>query len=213
MNRRRSSSDRHGLTLVEAAISVLILAVLITMVLNTFGSLAKARQLGFSRNIATGLANQLLTESLPNFYLDPDGAAVFGPEPGEAGTSRAQFDDVDDYHNWTESPPQFKDGGAIQGLAGWTRRVTVEHIDPDTMAPCGATDRGLKRITVTVTDPRGVSTSVVALRGEAGVYDFRPVSQTTCVGWIGVELQIGSDSSTRAFSGTNLLNTIPVGGP
>ena len=213
MNPPRSSANRHGLTLVEAAISVVILAVLITMVLNTFGSLAKARQLGLSRNIATGLANQLLSEVVQNFYVDPSGPSVFGPETGEAGTSRAQFDDVDDYHNWTESPPQFKDGSTIPGLVGWARKVTVEHIDPDTMAPSGATDRGVKKISVTVTDPRGVSTTVVALRSKAGVYDVRPVSQTKCVGWVGVALQIGSDSSTRAYSGTNMLNTIPAGGP
>jgi hypothetical protein len=198
---------------VEAAVSVVILAVLITMVLNTFGSLAKARQLGVSRNTATGLANQLLSEVLQTFYLDPSTPSVFGPEPGEAGASRAQFDDVDDYHNWTESPPQFKDGGAIPSLAGWTRRVTVEHIDPDTMAPCGATDRGVKRISVIVTDPRGVSATAVALRSNVGVYDVRPASQATCVGWVGVELQIGGDSSARAYSGAHLLNVILAGGP
>ncbi len=138
--------------------------------------------------------------------------ACSGPSQ-ERQARPAQFDDVDDYHNWTESPPQFRDGRAIPGLAGWTRKVTVEHIDPDTMAPCGTTDRGVKRISVIVTDPRSVSTTVVALRSKAGVYDVRPASPITCVAWVGVELQIGSDSSTRAYSGANLLNVIPAGGP
>jgi hypothetical protein len=106
----------------------------------------------------------------------------------------------------------FRDGSEIPGLAGWTRTITVEHIDPNTMALSGTTDRGLKRISVAVTDPRSVKTAVVALRSKTGVYDVRPASQTACVGWVGVEVQIGSDSSTRAYSGTNVLNVVPAGG-
>ncbi len=209
----RPANSARGMTLIEAAISVVIVAVLISMMVGTFGSLAKGRQSNMARNTATALATQLLSEITQNFYLDPAGFGVFGPESGEAGSSRALFDDVDDYHNWTASPPQMKDGTAISGLTNWTRTVTVEHVDPDTLAPCGAADRGVKRITVTVTDPRGIPTTVTALRAKAGACDRRSATQTTCVGWIGVELQIGGDSSTKAYSGTSVLSVVDAGGP
>jgi len=194
-------------TLVETTIATVIVATMIVMLLNTFGSLARGQQLTASRYSASCLAAHLMSEILQNLYQDPNNP-VFGPETGEAGTSRANFDDVDDYNGWTESPPQRSDGTPISGLAGWRRSVTVEYIDPNTMA-AGAQDLGVKRITVVVADPRGRSVSVVSLRSSNGTYDQSPFSQTTCVRWIGVELQVGSDSSSRVYSGTNLFNIIP----
>ena len=187
---------------------MVILAVLIVMVLGTFGTLVKSRQSTTSRFQAAALASQMIAEILQNRYEDPTGTPVFGPDPGEAGATRANFNDVDDYNSVTDSPPAAKDGTAFAGLTGWSRQVSVQYVDPDTFAVSG-TNTGLKRISVTVTNPRGVKTTVVALRSSNGTYDQSPGQATTCFGWVGVELQVGSDSANRMVSGVNVLNVVP----
>ena len=86
----------------------------------------------------------------------------------------------------------------------------VEYVDPATMVAGGSTDTGLKRITVTVTDPGGRTASVWALRGSAGTYDQPPpTSSTTYVAWVGLTLQIGSDASGKIVSGTATPGLVP----
>ncbi|MFB3892486.1 MAG: hypothetical protein ACE15C_10745 [Phycisphaerae bacterium] len=199
---------RGGLTLVESAISLVIVAVVVVVFLSFFGSLARGQQLISWRYPATCLASQLMAEVLANPYCEPSGADVFGPESGESNGTRANFDDVDDYDGWTETPPKLKDGAAIGGYAGWMRGVAVQYIDPGTMAITGS-DLGVKRITVTVTDPQGHSTAITALRSSSGTYDQKPASATTCVRWIGVELQVGPDSTSRVHTGANVLGIVP----
>lgn len=202
------SRQRTGLTLVETVLSVVIMTTMIVMALGTFGTLVKSGKTNNSRLLATALAQQLAAEIVQNPYSDPTVPNVFGLETGEANGTRANFDDVDDYNAWTESPPQLKDGTTIAGLTGWTRQVAVEWLDGDTLAT-STTDKGLKKITVTVTDPQNVKTSVVTLRSSAGTYDQKPAQTTSALRWVGVELQIGSDSANKMVSGTHVLCIVP----
>ncbi|MDD4889667.1 MAG: hypothetical protein PHU85_07025 [Phycisphaerae bacterium] len=204
----RPRRHRPALTLVETMFSVLIMATVVVMAMQTFGSMVKSRAATNARCVATSLANQYMAEIVQNAYTDPVSPGSIGRESGE--TARSAFDDVDDYHNWTDSPPTQRDGTAIAGLTGWSRTATVEYLNPDTLAVAG-TDTNLKRITVTVTDPRGVQTTVVSLRSGVGTYDQNPAATTNVVRWVGVELQLGSDSATRMVSGAAVPNIIPSG--
>jgi len=201
---------RRAFTLVEAILAIVIVSVMAVAILYTFGSGAKGRSVQTAAAVADGLAARLLSEIIQTRYSNPDGPNTFGPETAEINGTRSAFDDVDDYHGWTESPPKKKDGSTLPGLTGWQRSVTVENVDPATLAPAGATDTGLKRITVTVTDPQGRTTPMTALRSSAGTYDQpAPASPTTYVAWVGVTLQIGSDSSARILSGTYTPSLVP----
>ena len=51
---------------------------------------------------------------------DATGPVLFGHEIGEATTSRASCNDVDDYNGWTETPPQNQDGTSMSNLSGWS---------------------------------------------------------------------------------------------
>ncbi len=213
-DRASSTACSAGLTLVETVLSLVLAGVLIIMALGTFGSVARGQQGTYNRYMASVLASQLMTEVLQYPYREVVGQAVFGPEPGEATGTRNLFEDVDDYHNWTETPPQLKDGTVMPGLTGWRRTVTVEYLNPDTMAVSGTTDTGLKRITVTVSDPCGIQMAVVALRASNGTYDpAPPPSPFNRLGWVGVDLQIGPDTRAKVSAGANLLNVVPTGGP
>jgi Tfp pilus assembly protein PilV len=201
-----------GLTLVEAMLSVVLAATLVVMALGTFGSVARGRRVAYYRYTASMLASQLMTEVLANLYQDAAPTRVFGPETGEVTGTRSAFEDVDDYNSWTESPPQLKDGTVMPNLTGWRRTVVVDYVYPDTLAPTGGTDLGLKRVTVTVYDPRGVQTILVGLRSSIGTYDQKPDVQTSAVRWVGVDLQVGSDPAGKVSAGTGVPNIIPSGG-
>jgi type II secretory pathway pseudopilin PulG len=208
MNETKIFSRHRGLTLIEASISLVIVSTLIVVFLNLIGSLARGQQIIASKCPATCLANQLMAEILQNPYVNPDAANTFGPDAGEAGATRANFDDVDDYSGYVEPSPQLKDGTPVTGYTGWTRTAAVDYINPDTMAASG-TDLGVKRITVVVKDPRGRATSITALRSSTGTYDQKPAAATTCVRWIGVKLQVDSDSSSQVSTGASPLSIVP----
>ena len=196
---------RGGVTLVEATISVVIVAVMIVMGLHTFGSVARGREVVAGRYSGSALACQLMSEIAQCRYDEPDGGGTFGPEPSEAGGTRAAFDDVDDYHGWSATPPQARDGAALSDLAGWRRSVTVEYVDRANPDQARSTDTGLKRVTVTVTDPKGKRISIVCLRGASEAANAEPDAGSH-VTWVGVELQVGSDAAGRIRCGTNVLN-------
>jgi hypothetical protein len=129
-----------------------------------------------------------------------------GPEIDEGTSTRLDFDDVDDYDGWTASPPQEKDGTELTEYAGWTRNVTVEFVDA--FAPGGSatvSDTGAKRITVTVTDPRGAETTVVSVRTKSGTYEHEVTATRTYCSWIGLDLQIGEANAALSL-GASLAN-------
>lgn len=199
---------RGGFTLVEAAISIVIVATMIVASLYAFGGEARGRSVQTAAAVADGLAAGLLSEILQCKYVDP-ASPVFGPETGETNGTRSAFDDVDDYNAWAETVIQNKDGSTLAGYTGWQRSVVVTYLNPADLTVAG-TDTGLKKITVTVTDPRGRQTSVSALRSGSGTYDGAdPQTSTTYVAWVGVSLQVGPNSAARITSGTNLPGLVP----
>lgn len=199
---------RRGLSLVEAVLAVALTAVLVLMSVNSMGSIAKGRQVANQQYQGAMLAEQIMTEICQNPYVDPAGGAGLGIDTGETAANRGTFDDVDDYNNSTESPPKNRDGTTVPNFDGWTRSVAVAYVDPSTLGGSGA-DMGVKKITVTVTDPRGNATTLSSLRGSGGQYDVKPSSATTCVRWVGVTLQVGADSRYAISSGTGVPNIVP----
>jgi type II secretory pathway pseudopilin PulG len=206
----RRSPTKHGaraITIVEAAVSVVIVAVLLVAALRTLGAAARARVVQSAQAQGPSLARLLLAEIRATRYADPEMPdGPLGPEAGESAVKdRTGFDDVDDFNGFTESPPRARDGSPLPNLSAWRRDVAVEWVQPDQPDTVVNTDLGLKRITVTVTG-NGVTARLVALRSRYGTYDQLPRQRTTYVAGAGVELKTGSDA--RHFSGTNLSNQV-----
>ena len=210
-NQNNKARRRAGFTLIESVMSILIVGAMLVMVINTLGSSVRGRKIRQTQARAPALASQLMAEILQASYSDLTETPVFGREASESGANRSSFDDVDDYHNWSATP-QDKDGTTLTGMDGWTRSVTVQYVQPTDLSSVSATDQGIKLITVTVTDPFGQQSSVVAIRSNVGTADQAPSVATTFVTWAGVELQIGSESGDRVTAGTNVLNKVPVSG-
>ncbi len=166
---RHSAFTIHhsAFTLAESLVSMLIIAGLLVVALNTVGDATVGRQNIGDRSRGQLLAQDLMVEILAQAYEEPVDVPFFGPEAPETSTSRADYDDVDDYDRWEASPPQKKDGTEIPDSTGWRRKVTVEYTDPDNLVAKMVSDTGVKRITVTVEHNDIVVASMVAIRTAA----------------------------------------------
>jgi prepilin-type N-terminal cleavage/methylation domain-containing protein len=142
--------ERNGLTLIEVVVSSMIVGVLMVAVLKTLIGATLSSESAGNRAVAIGLADDLMTEILKAKYVDPGASPTFGLETGEGNTSRAAFNDVDDYNGWSEQPPQAKDGTAMTDRSDWRRRVTIDRVTVADPTQTSATETGVKRIKVDV---------------------------------------------------------------
>lgn len=153
---------RHSaaFSLIEAVMAMLIVSIMFTAALNTLSGARLAQERVAERSRGLQLAQAKLTEIMALPYEEPVQAVMFGPESGE-GTPRFPFDDVDDFHNWSESPVRDRQGQVVPGLENGRRTVTVTFVDPDNQLAVSSTETGVKCVTVTVwRDQRQIATAV-----------------------------------------------------
>ncbi len=149
----RFLSPRRGLTLIEVTISTLLVGLVLAGAMRLLGAAVRADADAVRGLRAQMLAEDLLGEAMQQSYAEPDAAAAFGVEsPEPAAGPRSLWDDVDDYHGLDESLPQDQAGTALSEAAGYRRQVAVVMVDPGDLATALAAtdDRGVKRVTVTV---------------------------------------------------------------
>lgn len=161
---------RRGLTLVESVVSILVVGVLLTGAMEALGRAHAARLRDSDRARAAALADDLMSEILALPFVEPDdppASPAIQLESGEDPSVRTMWDDIDDYHGWSASPPQTRGGDAIPGFDGWSRSVTVDWVDhADPTVPTGAAGP-TKRIRVVVERPGGERLERAALRSES----------------------------------------------
>lgn len=154
MRGERHSRSQRGFTLAEVLIASAILSIATIAIVqavtagqaNTLDSLKRAR--------ADALAEVLLEEILSKPYADPDEAGAIGPEGDE--TTRADFDNVDDYHGYAEAAGALADHAGVAyptEYQGLNRTVTVVAVTNSVVSLGGEHD-GVQ-VTVTVSEPNG----------------------------------------------------------
>ena len=205
---RKPVARRRGTSLIEVAVSTLIVGLLLVAATRTVGAVFRTQAATANLYDGTALCKELLTEIMQSYYEDPeDPGGPIALEIGEVVGTRQDWDDVDDYDNLVETPPVDRQGNPIAGYNGWTRAVSVDYVNAnDPENPVG-TDEGLKRIIVTATAPDGTQTTLQALRSHQGVLEQDPDARSTLVTWVGGELQIGGTAAGRGD--TNLVNHTP----
>jgi len=156
--------NRRGFTLVEAIISTLIVGVMFTAALSTLAASKISQHKLSVSSQGHLLAEALMAEILQQEYEEPDEAVTFGSEPTESTATRTDFDDVDDYHNWSSSPPVARDGANLVDSDRWDRRVTVEWVLATDPSSVQGSESNVKRITVAVEYDGVPQVSLVALR-------------------------------------------------
>ena len=107
-----------------------------------------------------------MEEVLTQSYEEPADTPTFGRESPESGGQRTDWDDVDDYHQWSSSPPENRTGTAIPNSAGWQRDVIVQWVDPNDPSQVSGVEQGVKRVTVTVRRNGQILAQETALRSD-----------------------------------------------
>jgi type II secretory pathway pseudopilin PulG len=205
---RRTARRAGGFSLVEAMVSAGIVGVMLVASVNLLSSAARTRVADSNRRTALLLAQQLMSEVIAQPYKDENLLALlFGPELGE--NSRADFDDVDDYSNYQEKPLKDRGGAVIAGFEAWKRKVKVIYVSTGDLSQ-SATDTGLELVQVTAIDPRGVETSVYALRAERAVPADTPATGSTWAQWTDIDLQVGGNAPRRVVTAANNVSRPPA---
>ncbi|WP_417568398.1 type IV pilus modification PilV family protein [Marinobacter sp.] len=143
-----------GATLVELVITIVIISVAIAGVVGAFSLIAGRSADPLNQTRAVQLAQLYMDEIISRKYDDAtppggvpkySGSCNIGPEGSEA---RSNFNDVDDYHGTSDSPP--RDAEAIlTGYPGFTVDVAVSCAGGDV----GLSSSEAKRIDLIVTAP------------------------------------------------------------
>ena len=152
---------QRGVTLIELIITMVIISIavvaVVTAISGSVGRSADPIVQGKSAALAQTYLDEILTkrfaESTPTGGVPPatTNLCLIGPDGSE---TRATFNDVDDYHNLSDAPPNDQAGGDLPGYAGY--RVDVA-VDCDGTGAGLATNEAAKRIRVTVTSPDGAA--------------------------------------------------------
>ncbi len=205
-SRRGTRSWRAGITLVEVTISTLLVGVLVVASLQTVSNISRTWITSNEVQDGRALAQDLLREILAQNYADPTDSQKksWGPETGE--TNRTQFNDLDDYVGWTESPVKNAAGTALTGYTGWTRTVVVQKINTANYSVNNdiSSDTGLRCVAVTVTAPSGKTTVLKSYRSYVGGTTQTLSADATVVTWVGCTLQLGANAP--ATTGVSLSN-------
>lgn len=156
---------QRGATLVELVITIVIISVAIAGVVGAFSLIASRSADPLDQTRVVELAQLYMDEILAKKYDDStpqggtpkySGSCTIGPEPGE---NRGNFDDVDDYHDLTDSPPRSAES-VLNGYSGFSVSVTVA---------CAGADVGLpgseaKRVELNIQAPGDQSFIMSAYR-------------------------------------------------
>lgn len=121
----------------ESLLASTILAMACSSVILPFSIANNNQQIDLRRNVAVVLGQELMEEILSKPFNDPQGSSVPGPEAGE--TSRTLFDNIDDYHGFSDGYNQNEP--LIKSISGevfsessadkLSRWVTVEYVYVD----------------------------------------------------------------------------------
>ena len=155
----------RAFTMIEAMTAVGMVAVLLVVALNTVGASNANQYRTARRATANTLAQNLLNDIVRLDYKEATGTPLFGVESGESAQSKTNYDDVDDFNNWPESPPQESSGTVYNDLAGWRRSVVVEWVTLADPTVTASSESNLKRITVTVSYNGTIVATRSALKG------------------------------------------------
>lgn len=123
---------RRGFTLIEAAITTVIIGVGCVSMLALLGSGTLANNEGAELTTAINLAGNIREAMTGVRFADQSTPTHWGPETGE---SLSGYDDVDDFDGASFSPPIDARRVALgSNYAAWTQKVSVVSVRPDNLS-------------------------------------------------------------------------------
>ncbi len=144
----------QGFTLIELLIFIVVVSAGLAGILSVMNTSVKSSADPMVRKQTVAIAESLLEEILQKSYTND-------PVDGDTGTTRAQFDDVDQYAGYTTT------AGITDPLGAAIPSLSAYNIAPAVAVTTTTLDGvGVKVITVSVTGPQGV----IRLIGYRGNY-------------------------------------------
>ena len=130
---RRCGARQRGFTLAEAMMATVVLGIAAAGVLLPFTSGAALRAEGMRRTLAAKLAGDLMEEIINKPFHDPDGSSYdYNPGRDAGEPTFAEFDNLDDFHGYSESQGQIRDAtGTVftdPYYANFSRDVDCEYV-------------------------------------------------------------------------------------
>ena len=157
-----------GFSLVEVAISSLLVGVVLVASMRVTGQALMVQRDRAEMSTAAFLAEGLLSEILLLPYMEPgQTSSPIGRGGDESSSDRRTLDDVDDYHGHVESPPRSKENLELPGFQGWERAVVVQWINPANLTQALGSESGVKRVTVQVSRNGQRLATAVGIRSNA----------------------------------------------
>ena len=168
IQRARQTTLRRGLSLIEVIVSLVLVSTILLVSITASANLMRDRSTIRSAMRAQELAGEILDEISVRSFREPDDDSVFGPEPDEDPIDRATFDDIDDYDQYVDSPPTYRDGVVIDGYTGWTFQINVNPAESTDLGIVTSSDNDapLRLITITCTATNGATTTESILISE-----------------------------------------------
>lgn len=117
MIRKPNPIGVDGFTLIEIIVTIVVLAIAATALLNVFSSTIRSSADPVIQQQAISIAEAYMEEISLKAFVDPDGV--------NAGETRASFDNVQDYNGLTDVGAVDQSGTGIPALVGYTVTVLV----------------------------------------------------------------------------------------
>ena len=196
-NRCARSPALRGFSLLETAVATLLVSITLVVSLNTLAFVTQTTLLDAEAQRSTQIAQVLLSEISSQPFADPVNAtSALGRESGEP-TTRALWDDCDDYKSWSTSAITTPSGQPLSGTAGWQSQVNVVYCDPSSPTVKATVPTQLKRITLALTSPTGQVFTFASLRCANGVLLTAQPTGTNVLTSVDVSMQsVGAPSTT-----------------
>jgi type II secretory pathway pseudopilin PulG len=118
---------RAGFTLIEAALTTVIIGVGCVAMLQLLGAGTVANGEGTQLTTAMNLAGNIRECLMGVNFADPTVKDTWGPEAGE---TLLTYDDLDDFDGKVFSPPIDARRYPIDGYAGWSQTIKIESVEP-----------------------------------------------------------------------------------
>lgn len=145
----------QGMSLVEMVITIVIVSIAMVASLKSFSVLSGRSSDAMVQTRALDLA-QLYIDEILSHRFDEDSGVYGTPtytgvcREANESESRANYDDVDDFHSISNETPALVDASLAADYAGYTVSVSVTCDDS-----IGVNSNGAKLIQVTINDPIG----------------------------------------------------------
>ena len=199
---------RSGGTIVEVMVSVVIVGLLIVPVMSVLIRTANGYYRDTVRHQAVHLAHDLLAELQTLPYQDPqENGRRFGLEADEDPSDRSTWDDLDDYRDFSESPPHRKNGLEIKTVGTYRRRVEIRTVDISAGNVQAIPLDAIRQIHVVVTPPVGPEVRLSCIRFLNGLGDRQVPVQSRSIRNVGMDAELEGNISFRGQ--TELWNQFP----